>query len=58
MLKEKLIDRFKEPSTWRGFVMILTALGIRVSPELLEHIIATGTAVVGIIGFFTSDTKP
>ena len=49
------IKRFKEPSTWRGIMMLATAVGVNVSPELQEHIIAAGIALTGMIGLFTGD---
>lgn len=46
-------DRLKEPSTWRGITMFLTAVGISVKPDLMEQIIVTGTGLAGLIGIFT-----
>lgn len=48
-------DRLKEPSTWRGLTMLLTAVGISVRPELMEQIIVAGTGVAGLIGLITAD---
>lgn len=50
-----IIERLQEASTWRGIVMLLTAAGVTVSPELMPHIIATGTAVAGLLGVVTKD---
>ncbi len=50
-----ILDRLKEPSSWRGLVMIATAFGVAVSPELLDSIIAAGTGLVGVIGFVFKD---
>ena len=52
-MKTYLIDRLREPTTWRGFVFILTALGVSISPELTNQIIAAGTAIAGVIGVAT-----
>jgi hypothetical protein len=52
-----LIERMKEPSTWRGLIAILTACGVALTPEQTEAIVAGGLAVIGLIGVFTSD-KP
>lgn len=52
-----LLDRAKEPSTWRGIVAILTAAGVTLSPEQGEAIIALGLAVIGAIGVFSKDKK-
>ena len=48
-------ERLSEPSTWRGIMMLLTAFGVTISPELQEYIISGGLALVGIIGMVTKD---
>ena len=50
-----ILDRLKEPSSWRGLVMIATAFGVSVNPELLTSIIAAGTGLAGVIGFVFKD---
>lgn len=50
-----ILDRLKEPSSWRGLVMIATAFGVSVNPELLPSIIAAGTGLAGVIGFVFKD---
>lgn len=50
------IKRFKEPSTWRGVIMLGTAFGVTISPETVEVIIATGTGLVGLVGVLTGDS--
>lgn len=50
-----LANRFKEPSTWRGLVMIATAAGVSINPELIEYIIGAGTGIAGLIGVMTAD---
>jgi len=52
-----ILERGKEASTWRGLVALATAVGITVSPEQGEAIIALGLAVIGAIGVFTADKK-
>lgn len=47
--------RLREPSTWRGFGLLLTALGISVSPEMLEHIVMAGVGFSGLIGVLSGD---
>jgi hypothetical protein len=49
------IGLFKQPSTWRGFVMILTALGISLQPDQVEAIITGGLALVGTVEVFIND---
>lgn len=45
----------REPSTWRGLVMILTAVGVQISPEQVNATIAAGVALAGMIGVFFKD---
>lgn len=52
-----LLSRLQEASTWRGFVLIATALGAHWSPESQNAIVTTGLAVSGIIGAMLPDTK-
>lgn len=54
-MKQYIFNRLREPSTWRGLVLFITALGVPLSPELMEPIIATGLAVTGLIGVMTQD---
>lgn len=56
-MKTYLIARLKEPSTWRGLVLIATACGAVLSPDQMETIVTGGMMVVGLIGALTSDTK-
>ena len=44
-----LIDRLSEPSTWRGAVSLVTALGVKLRPDLMEAIISAGLALMGAI---------
>ncbi|MBF0212295.1 MAG: hypothetical protein HQM00_01885 [Magnetococcales bacterium] len=55
MNTQYLVQRAKEPSTWRGVVMLLTAAGVSVSPETMEYIVAAGTGLSGLIGMLTGD---
>ncbi|MDF3022911.1 MAG: hypothetical protein K0R10_272 [Alphaproteobacteria bacterium] len=50
-----ITDRIKERSTWLGLISCATALGLVLSPEQQEAIIAAGMAAAGIIGAFTRD---
>lgn len=56
-LKNFLIARLSERSTWRGLVLIATALGVTLSPEQAEAVITLGLAVVGVLGAFTADKQ-
>ena len=54
-MKNFILARGKEASTWRGIVALLTATGIALSPEQGEAIVALGLAVIGAIGVFFAD---
>ena len=41
-----------EAATWRGFVMILTAVGIQLDPDQQAAIISAGLAIAGILAVF------
>lgn len=49
-MKSYIIARAKEPSTWRGFLLFLTAVGIPVAPELASNIVTFGLGLAGIVG--------
>lgn len=52
---EYIKARLTEASTWRGLVAIVTALGVALSPEQVEAIVAIGLAVMGVVGAFVPD---
>ena len=54
-MKRYILDRAKEASTWRGIIMLLTALGIPVAPQLADAIITAGLALAGLVGVVTPD---
>ena len=54
-MKEYLLERMREPSTWRGIIMLLTAIGVPVAPAMADAIISVGLAVAGLIGVATPD---
>lgn len=45
-----LLERAKEPSSWRGAIMLLTVAGVGVSPELTDAIITAGIGAAGLLG--------
>lgn len=49
-MRNYLIARLKEPSTYRGIVMCFTAFGILISPEQLEAVTFIGLFLVGLLG--------
>ena len=56
-MKQFILARGKEASTWRGIVALLTAAGVALTPEQGEAVVALGLAVIGAIGVFAADKK-
>ena len=51
-----LIERLKEPSTWRRLIMIATGLaGAKWGPESQETIVYVGVSLAGIVGAILPD---
>jgi len=46
------LDRLSENSTWRGIILIVTALGLKLEPDHQEAIVAAGLGLVGAINVF------
>ena len=57
MLKLYVVNRAKEASTWRGVIMLLTAVGLKITPEMADAIIGVGIAVAGAVGVLFPDSK-
>ena len=57
MLKLYVVNRAKDASTWRGVVMLLTAVGLKITPEMANAIISVGIAVAGLVGILLPDSK-
>jgi hypothetical protein len=43
------LERLQENSTWRGLILVATALGVKLDPEMQEQIIVAGLSLVGLI---------
>lgn len=54
-MKDYIVQRAKEPSSWRGLVLILTAAGVPIAPGMSEAIVSVGLALAGLIGVLTAD---
>lgn len=52
-MKQYILDRAKEPSTWRGAILFLTAIGVPMAPELQSAIVSAGLGIAGLIGVVT-----
>jgi len=47
-------ERLKEPSTWRGLIMIMTGgASAAVPPELMMQVVTTGLTFSGVLGAAT-----
>jgi len=54
-MKTYILERIKEASTWRGIILMLTAVGIPIAPVMADSIICAGLAIAGLIGTFSPD---
>jgi len=54
-MKNYILARAKEPSSWRGLFLLLTAIGIPVAPQLADAIITVGLSLAGLIGVVAPD---
>jgi hypothetical protein len=52
-----LIERLSENSTWRGLILVGTALGLKLEPELQNQIVMTGLSLVGLINIVRKEKK-
>ncbi len=52
-----ILERAKEPSTWRGLVLLATAGGVNIAPEMATSVIEVGIAVAGLLGIITKDKR-
>lgn len=47
-----ILQRLREPSTWRGLVWLATVAGLALSPQQAEAIVTAGMALAGLLGVF------
>jgi hypothetical protein len=52
---EYLLNRLREPSSWRGIFALLTAVGLKLHPELQEAILSVGLSAIGLVNFFRKE---
>jgi hypothetical protein len=52
-----ILDRLSENSTWRGIIMVVTAIGLKLDPSQGDAIIAAGLSLVGLINVFRKEKK-
>lgn len=51
-----LLERLKEPSTWRGLCMGAAALGASWSPDHQQAIVTIGVGAAGLLGAILPDS--
>lgn len=47
-----IVEKLKEPSTWRGFVWLATAFGLVIDANQKEAIVTLGITLSGLISVF------
>jgi hypothetical protein len=52
-----VLEKLSENSTWRGLILVGTALGLKLDPSLQEGILAAGLSLVGLINIIRKDKK-
>tara|TARA_R110000782_G_scaffold13874_1_gene40737 strand:- start:383 stop:550 length:168 start_codon:yes stop_codon:yes gene_type:complete len=52
-----LLDRLKEPSTWRGFIALLAAFGLTFDPAQTAALVAALIAIAGVYDVFSKSKK-
>lgn len=56
-MKDYILARAKEASTWRGITLFLTAMGVPLAPALSEAIVTAGLGIAGLLGFILPDGR-
>ncbi len=51
----RIIDRFKEPSSYAALAGVLAMIGISVPVDLWQNMIMIACGASGVIGFFMSE---
>lgn len=52
-----ILSQFRQASTWRGLVWLLTVFGLSLRPDQAEAIVMAGMALAGLLGVFLSDER-
>jgi hypothetical protein len=51
----KIVDRFKEPSSWNAIGTILAAIGVSLPSPILQAIPLMGAGFCVLLGFFMKE---
>ncbi len=54
---DTIIKYLKQPSTWKGLIGLLGAIGISLNPDQIAVIIPAIIGVVGVIEVFVDEDK-
>lgn len=54
----RLIDRFKEPSSWNALAMAAAGMGFALPSDVAQVISFVGSAICIALGFFLKENKP
>jgi len=54
---EWILNRLREPSTWRGLVGGLSLVGVKLAPSQADSIITAGVAIIAAIEVFKKDAN-
>lgn len=55
---ETILKYLKQPSTIRGIIGVLGAVGVALSPEQTEAIVTAAIAALGVFEVFRNEDKP
>ncbi len=55
---KKIINRFKEPSTWAGFAGIAASFGLTLDPGMVQAVSGGLTGVFGALAWFIKEKGP
>lgn len=56
-LKTILINYARQPSTWKGISILLSAAGVAVSPELMTGVSSVVISAIGLWEVFRNERK-
>lgn len=54
-IKQFVLDRLKERSTWYGIIAMAGSAGAVIDPSLREDIVLIGVTLAGIVATLTAD---
>lgn len=57
LILEWIAARIKEPTTWHGINILLTAIGVTLEPALMQAIITIGMGVSSLILIITKERE-